>query len=282
MSSPSTGAVPTPGHPVITGGIALPKPLSGWRVLVPRGGPWGDAVAADIRAHGGHPVVAPMINFAGVEDEQPLIDALGALERGVFDWLTVTSATTVDVLSAHRVSIPTDTRVAAVGETTASALAAAGYRADFVPIDDSSAQGLLAAWPVATHGAQGLRVLALRSSLAQPMLTTGLRALGHEVVSVVAYRTVGVPVPEAVVRDVESGRINAILITSGSVAEQVQEQFGTVPQTTLVAAIGPRTATDARAVGLRIDAVSPDRSAASLVEMVAAVADARGERADGG
>ena len=25
------------------------KPLKGWRVLVPRGGPWGDSVAATLR-----------------------------------------------------------------------------------------------------------------------------------------------------------------------------------------------------------------------------------------
>ena len=37
-----------------TGAISLPfhdgKPLAGWRVLVPRGGPWGDGVAAALRA----------------------------------------------------------------------------------------------------------------------------------------------------------------------------------------------------------------------------------------
>ena len=29
------------------------KPLKGWRVLVPRGGPWGDSVAATLRAPAG-------------------------------------------------------------------------------------------------------------------------------------------------------------------------------------------------------------------------------------
>ncbi len=33
-----------------TGGV--PKPLSGRRVLVPRGGPWGDGVAASLRQLG--------------------------------------------------------------------------------------------------------------------------------------------------------------------------------------------------------------------------------------
>ncbi|MGH3703676.1 MAG: uroporphyrinogen-III synthase, partial [Agromyces sp.] len=50
----------------MTGAINLPasagKPLAGWRVLVPRGGPWGDGVAAALRARGASPVVAPLIN----------------------------------------------------------------------------------------------------------------------------------------------------------------------------------------------------------------------------
>jgi uroporphyrinogen-III synthase len=31
---------------------------------VPRGGNWGDGVAANLRTYGAVPVIAPMINFA--------------------------------------------------------------------------------------------------------------------------------------------------------------------------------------------------------------------------
>ncbi|WP_243061646.1 uroporphyrinogen-III synthase [Humibacter sp. RRB41] len=261
----TTGPIPTQG----------PKPLAGWRVLVPRGGPWGDSVAADIRGHGGIPVVAPMINFAPTADENALEQALTALATGYFDWLTITSATTVDVLSAHQTRIPSHTRIAAVGETTAAALLAAGYRADLVPADDNSAHGLLDEWREATRGVVPLKVLTLRSEIAKPTLTEGLARLGHDVQSVVAYRTVGVPIAANVIGDVASGRINAILVTSGSVAEQVQQQLGPVPSSTLVAAIGPRTARDARAAGLRVDAIAVDRTAESLVDTVAGYAARR-------
>ena len=76
-----------------------PKALVGWRVLVPRGGPWGDTVASKFRAIGASPVVAPMINFAPTDDAPALEAALEALSEAKFDWLTVTSATTVDVLT---------------------------------------------------------------------------------------------------------------------------------------------------------------------------------------
>ncbi len=254
---------------------AAGKPLAGWRVLVPRGGPWGDAVAADLRSKGASPIVAAMINFAPTADAPALDAALTSLAAGRFDWMTVTSATTVDVLSAQRAVVPPTTKVAAVGETTAAALTAAGYRVDLVPSEENSARGLLAEWEAATQGVVPLRILTLRSEIAKPLLTEGLRRIGHSVESVVAYRTIGVPVPENVAADVAAGAVQAILVTSGSVAEQVQLQLGPIPEQTLVAAIGPQTARDARDFGLRVDLIADERTAASLIEAVAGVARAR-------
>jgi uroporphyrinogen-III synthase len=203
------------------------KPLKGWRVLVPRGGPWGDSVAATLRAQGAVPVIAPLINFAPSTDQATLEQALADLAAGAFDWVTLTSATTVDVLYAYRAVIPASTRVAAVGETTAAALAAVGYRVDLVPDEDNSAAGM-ASQLIELEPAPR-RILTLRSEIAKPVLTRRLTEAGHDVRSVVAYRTVGVPVTERIAHDVASGRINAILVTSGSVAEQVRLQFPRSP-----------------------------------------------------
>ena len=246
------------------------KPLEGWRVLVPRGGPWGDGVAASLRAQGATPVVAPLINFAPTSDPATLEQALADLQAGAFDWLTITSATTVDVLFAHRVKLPPNTRVAAVGETTAAALQADGFRVDLVPNEDNSAAGmaeqLIALEPDARN------ILTLRSEIAKPVLTRMLIDAGHNVRSVVAYRTVGVPVTERIARDVASGRINAILVTSGSDAEQVRAQFADMPEGTVIAAIGPRTATDASNLGLTVDIVAPSQTVDALIAAVSELA----------
>lgn len=245
------------------------KPLAGWRVLVPRGGPWGDGVAARLRADGATPVIAPLINFAPTEDKAALEQALRDLADGVFDWLTVTSATTVDVLYSYGATIPESTKVAAVGETTATALQAVGYGVDLVPDTDNSAAGL--ARQLLARESEPRRILTLRSEIAKPVLTDALIAAGHDVHSVVAYRTVGVPAPERAHRDVLNGRINAILVTSGSVAEQVREQFPDIPDQTIIAAIGPRTARDADAVGLPIHLVAPRQSIESLIDSLAKI-----------
>ena len=242
------------------------KPLTGWRVLVPRGGPWGDGVAASLRAQGAVPVVAPLINFAPTNDQATLDRALADLQDGAFDWLTLTSATTVDVLFAQGVRIPSTTKVAAVGETTAAALQAVGYRVDLVPDRDNSAAGM--AEQMIALEPEPRRVLTLRSEIAKPVLTKRLIEAGHDVRSVVAYRTVGVPVTERIAHDVENGRINAILVTSGSVAEQVRLQFPVIPPTTVIAAIGPRTAKDAKRTGLSVDVVASTQTVDALIEAV--------------
>jgi uroporphyrinogen-III synthase len=258
------------------------RPLGGWRILVPRGGPWGHGVAADLRAVGAQPIVAPMINFAATEDAETLDRALEALAAGSFDWLTMTSATTVDVLAAHKAVVPPETHIAAVGETTAAALTAAGYKVDLVPPEDNSAKGLLRELKRFEQFGPELRVLTLRSDIAKPVLTEGLIARGHTVESVVAYRTIGVEVDPQIRADVAAGAIDAVFVTSGSVAEQVQKQLGPIPDSTLVAAIGPRTAEDATAYGLRIDVVAKGRSAESLINAVIEVANARRAADDSG
>ena len=242
------------------------KPLTGWRVLVPRGGPWGDGVAASLREKGAVPVVAPLINFAATTDQAGLEDALQRLQAGEFDWLTVTSATTVDVLYAQRVEIPSRTKIAAVGETTAAALQSVGYSVDLVPANDNSAAGM--AEELIALEPEPKKILTLRSEQAKPVLTPALIAAGHDVHQVVAYRTVGVPVTERIARDVHNGRINAIMVTSGSVATQVHEQFGEIPEETIVAAIGPRTAEDAARIGLKVDIIAEHQTATALIDAV--------------
>lgn len=245
---------------------AADKPLAGWRVLVPRGGPWGDGVAASLRHQGAVPVIAPLINFAPTNDPAALDEALEDLAAGKFEWLTVTSATTVDVLYAYRAQIPAETKVAAVGETTAAALLAVGYRVDLVPEQDNSAAGM--AEQLIELEPEPRDILTLRSEIAKPVLTRMLSDAGHRVRSAVAYRTVGVPVTDRIAEDVRSGRINAILVTSGSVAEQVRAQFADLPDDTLIAAIGPRTAKDARKIGLDVDVVAEAQTVDALIDAV--------------
>lgn len=244
----------------------MTRPLAGWRVLVPRGGRWGDGVAAAVRSRGATAVVAPLINFAVAADPDRLAHELRRLEAGEFDWLVVSSATTVDVLVSHGIRFPEATRVAAIGETTAQALAVAGYRVDVAPQSDSSARSLVREWP--PEHARG-RALVPHSESTDPTLEAGLARLGLEATFVSAYRTVGVAAQPDVVEDMRRGRIDAALVTSGSVAREVAAQLSPLPDSVIVVCIGPRTAFDARAAGLPVHIIAEERSAESMLDALA-------------
>jgi len=235
--------------------------LRGLRVLVPRGGPWGEAVADDLRARGAEPLVVPLIAFAPPVDEAPLEHAVAGLRDGAFDWLVVTSATTVDALVGHGAAVPSTTEVAAVGSATAEACRGAGFPATLV--GTGSARDLATAWP--SHGG---RVLLPQSDLADHGLADDLAALGLTVEAVVAYRTVAVPVDDAM-RQAARG-VDAVLVTSGSVARQVAAQLGPLRPHTVVACLGPRTAADAEAAGLHVSVTAPERSMTALLDALAA------------
>ncbi|NII41643.1 uroporphyrinogen-III synthase [Curtobacterium flaccumfaciens] len=235
-------------------------------MLVPRGGAWGDRVAAAARSRGLVPVVVPLITDEPPADPGPLDTAItrltaaaAAVAAGAGEpWLVVTSATTVRVLSERVASLPSGVRVAAVGTATARAARAVGWPVDLVP-DDASAAGLVTALP---DGAP--LVVHPRSDLAAPTLVDGLRARGTTVLDVVAYRTVGTgdgqialdPAPDVV------------LVTSGSVAREVTRRLTPLDPRTRIACIGPGTATETRDAGLPVHVVAAERSAEALLDAV--------------
>ncbi|HWL03040.1 MAG TPA: uroporphyrinogen-III synthase [Microbacteriaceae bacterium] len=242
--------------------------LSGWRVLVPRGGRWGSDFAERLTAVGATPVIVPLIAFEPAEDESALEAAVARLAAGEYDWLVITSATTVEALVRVGATVPVGTRVAVVGEHTADAVREAGFTVDFLPTGDHSAQGLVAEWP----GGSG-RALLPQSQLADETLLEGLGAQGLEVERVTAYRTVPVSPAPQLADDVAAGSFDAIVLTAGSVAARVADEFPVIPPTTRLVAIGPRTASEAEAAGLSIAAVAHGRSGAAIVDTLLELAE---------
>lgn len=252
------------------------SPLSGFKILVPRGGRFGDAIAYEVRSRGAFPIIAPLVNFAPVdESDTSLTEALDELASGEYEWLLVSSSTTVDVLQSLRAAVHSRTRIAAVGETTASALRLAGYPVSFMPAGDDTPQALLDEWPEVQRGARPTSVLILRNESRKRTMSEQIAARGHRVKSVAAYRIVGIDAPRSTLHDIESGRIRVILLTSGSVATEVARQFSGMADDTLLAAIGPRTAADARAAGLKVDIVASDQSFSNLLTRIKEVAEER-------
>ncbi|WP_405218808.1 uroporphyrinogen-III synthase [Agrococcus sp. Ld7] len=266
------------------------------RVLIPRGGSWGDDVAQRVTDAGFEPLILPLVQIEPADDQQQLQLMLGHLADGRFDWLIVTSQSTVRVLPR----VPASVSVAAVGSVTAAALRERGVPVAFIPTKQSAA-GLVDEWPIREG-----RVLWPHALDAKPTIASGLRQHGMQVSEVVAYKTVPafssgeelvaavtdvIPVLDAeglrqqqelqaasadaadgVLTAVEPAEtpIDAVLITSGSVAKQVA-RLG-LPADTRIIAMGEQTAEDCRRVGLRVAAIARQPSAAGLVEALEAAA----------
>lgn len=240
-----------------------PLPLAGVRVLIPRGGQLGERLAAAVARHGGVPVIAPIIEFRE-PDSAPLSQQCQRLTAGGFDWVAVTSATTAEVLTRHGVTAPPGTRVAVVGPATAGAMEAAGFTVDFMPKATFSAGGMLAEWPEPSVAGSPGSVLLPQSSIAEPTLADGLAARGFTVTTVTAYEPVVVPWNDGVRAQVVAGDIDAVLLTSASMARAVAAEVA-LPTSIVVACIGESTALGARAAGLPVHAVADMSTADGLV-----------------
>ena len=298
MRDPSRGPAPVvPPPPARTGrrdrDPAFDRPASGTRgplagrtVLVPRSPERAAGLAAALRDAGARVLVSPAIERAPVEDRAPVDHAVARLAHGDFAWVVVTSVNAIDelVASAARQGVALGdaarrARWAAVGPATRRALEAVGIAVDLEP-DESSARGLVAAFaalaadgspstpgrPAAGADPTGL-VLLPQGDLAAPTMHDGLHDLGYVPHVVTAYRTVTHALAPEVVAAWRGGEVDAVVLTSGSVAREVARQLGPRDDVAGVA-IGDPTARAARGVGLRLDVVADRPTDAALATAV--------------
>lgn len=228
-------------------------PLRGRRVIVTR---QEASPLADLLAERGAIVVhVPLITTADPLDGGAGLRAeLDRLDS--YDWLVVTSPAGAERVGAAARRSP-GVRLAAVGAATADALAGgAGRPVDLVPAVQRG-DGLAAALAEAAPA----RMLLAVADRAPATLPEALVAAGHDVTTVVAYRTISAP---AGAGGEDPPGADALLLASGSAAEAWVERFGVVTPPTVVA-IGPSTAAVAGRAGLKVTGVAADHSLTGLV-----------------
>jgi len=206
------------------------------RVIVTRPRTQAEPLLAALRAEGFEPVACPVIETETIDD--------GPVDVTGYDWVIVTSANGAAELAArHTGEFP---RVAAIGETTATALAARGIAVDFVP-SLASQEGLLAELPRPVG-----RALFVGAERARRLLVDELPADFRAV-----YRTVELaPSPP-------DGEL--VLLASPSAAQAWAKLGSTVPAIT----IGPQTTAAALDAGLTVVAEAGTQDVAGLVDSAA-------------
>ncbi|MEL4358557.1 MULTISPECIES: uroporphyrinogen-III synthase [unclassified Luteococcus] len=259
------------------------KPLFGWRVLVPRTKDQAGEMVARLQMYGAHADEVPTISVEPPRTPQQMDKAVRGLVEGSYEWVAFTSVNAVRAVRERLEEYGLDARafsglrIAAVGNVTSKALRDWGITPDLVPTGEHSAAGLAAEFPAYDEVLDPInRVFLPRADIATEVLVAGLTELGWEVDDVTAYRTVRASPPPAETREaIKTGKFDAAVFTSSSTVRNLVGIAGKPHNHTVIAAIGPQTATACTEHGLRVDVVAPQPGALELVDALAVFARER-------
>ncbi|QPK83470.1 uroporphyrinogen-III synthase [Corynebacterium qintianiae] len=254
------------------------RPLYGWRVLVPRAKEQAGPMNARLSTYGAIPQSVPTISMEPPRNPAQMDRAIKGIVEGRYQWIVFTSTNAVDSVWDKFEELGLDARsfagvhLAAVGQKTGDALRARGMFPELIPHrTKQNAHGLVEIFPEYVEDIDPVsRVLLPRADLGTDVLVDGLVDLGWEVDDVVAYRTVRAAPPPLEVRDmIKSGGFDAVCFTSASTVKNLVGIAGKPHQRTIIAAIGPMAAAEAREQGLRVDVIPEVADVASLVDALA-------------
>lgn len=227
--------------------------LAGARVIVTRPAGHERDLADLLRAAGAEPVVVAVLGLAAPSDGgEALRDAVDRIRD--YSWIVVTSANGVDALFGLGPDMA-GAQIAAVGDATAAAVHGYGEEVALVP-EAFVAESLVEVFPMGSG-----RVLVAQAAGARRVVAEGIRAKGWIVDAIDAYRTVEMA-PDEAAREGAAGA-DAVTFTSAS-AVRAYVAFG-LPVPPVVACIGPVTAAEATAAGLRVDAIADPSTLDGLV-----------------
>jgi uroporphyrinogen III methyltransferase/synthase len=229
-------------------------PLFGQRIVLTRPRAEADHSAADLEALGAEVLVAPTVEIRPLDDPAPLDRALGRLAE--FDWLVFTSGNGVRHFLDRLLQNGRDLRalghlkLAAIGPTTAEALAGSFLRADLVP-DEFRSEALADALRPCVAGR---RVLLARADRGRVVLREELERVA-QVEQVAVYRNADVEsLPPGIVERIAGGTVDWITLTSSALAERLhallpEEARRRVGRDVLLASLSPVTTATAGRLG---------------------------------
>ena len=254
------------------------RPLFGLKVLITRARSQASRLAEALEEHGATTVQVPAIEIVPTEDTSALDAAVASLSK--YDWVTFTSSNAVAGLWARVMAAGLDARVfghikiAAVGPATARSLEEIGLSADLIP-DMFDADALLEKFR--SLDTPPKKVLFPRSAIGRESLATGLREMGADVDTIVAYETHVAASSGDEARAAYEAGVNITTFTSSSSVDNLVKlldgDVAAVNKST-VACIGPITADTARAHGINVDIMATEQTIDGLVEAIVNAAKA--------
>ena len=250
------------------------KPLFGKRVLVTRAAEQSESLAQALRERGAATFELPMIRIEPPSDPSQLSAAVASVDD--YAWIVFTSQNGVRAFFRELHAQGADTRrlgrcrIAAIGPSTAEALAPYGLKCDLVPEvfrGEAAAERLIAEHP---GGMQGVRVLLPRAAIARDVLPEMLTRAGARVDVVEAYRTAGASAKtKARLRElIEQRQLDVVTFTASSTVQHTLAALdgdAALLAGLTLASIGPITTQTAADRGLTVALTAEEYTIPGLV-----------------
>lgn len=253
------------------------RPLAGKRVFVTRARAQAGRLGALLHDAGAEVLEFPAIKVVAPPSFADLDDAIIRFDE--VQWIVFSSTNVVEAVWDRVIASGRDARafgrvrIAAVGPATAAALRARGLVADLIPPTFTSvglAEGL--GRPAKGSRGRARRILLPRGTDAPDDLEGSLRRNGWRCETVPAYETVVDSSSVSEGRAALDDGVDAVLFTAGSTVRNFVDLWGKPSHASIVCCMGPRTASVAEELHVRVDAVAAEQTLEGLVAaLVAAV-----------
>lgn len=245
--------------------------MQGTKIVITRAPHQAEELSSQLIQRGAEVLLYPCIEIVPPGDCSELDSALQEMATGGFDWLILTSANAVLVLSQRLqilgLSPPASLALACVGPATAQAAhSLLGLRTRVLP-QEYLAEALAAV----LRPLLPARLLLLQAEKARPILREELVAAGATLRAVVCYRTVrgrgGIPLGNLLA----SRQVDAITFTSASTVQHCVARLqaeGVAPSRladVCLACLGPLTARAAQDLGLPVHVQPAEHTLQGLV-----------------
>lgn len=239
------------------------KAMENKRILVTRPRAQAADLCDKLAALGAVSIVFPTIEIAPLADPALLDEAIRHLAH--YQWIIFTSVNGVkafwDRLDAVGAGLVPAHHIAAIGPATARALESHGVTVTLIP-DEYVAEAIVDK----IGDVRGQRILLPRADIAREALAHELQQRGALVDEIAAYRTLPAAPDPIGLAELQRG-VDVITFTSSSTVRNFVALVGrdSSPPHTLIACIGPITASTARELGLRVDIMASEYTMAGLV-----------------
>jgi uroporphyrinogen III methyltransferase / synthase len=249
------------------------KPLFGKNIVITRDAAGNADFADKIITRGANPIRFETIE---IKPDSSITQNLKLKTKNLqkYDWIIFTSVNGVAIFfdAIHKLGMDArlfgKSKIAAIGERTASRLAEFGIKADFVPEVFTGRE--LALQLAQFTDLKGKKILLLRSELASNELVEGLEKAGAEVENIAIYTAVPVKSDsQQLAEKIKTGQIDWITFASPSAVEAFFEQIDVElirVSNIKIASIGPVTSKALERIDVPVTLTSKEHTLDGLLD----------------